>query len=296
MRRSLSPSIKRFKLNNERISRSYSAEICNKVIQGKRTIYSAIVQDFSLTYNGDTAEGFLNYKWNVQKRFFLNERYNIIKDLNKAQKIALTVASINDNLNLQVSKDFSLIKVTNTSEVRNKWEIIKKDLLKEFPDLLKMTEDFEWQLQEENIQSIFLNDNFFNCFFPNLFQIELEEKNPSIRNYTLSDAVGKLNLPIIEERVIAKRNLALNEVFITKKAKLDTSNKKFPMAKLNAFLGSLPTNAGEQHPLKFSYDGTYKINTKQGLITEGTLMHQLDIKDLYQKTTTITFNLQQDEQ
>ncbi|WP_103070917.1 hypothetical protein [Aquimarina sediminis] len=295
MQRTLSHIVQTIKLNGERVTRAYTAEICTEINQGKQTIYNATGLEFDVTYYGRNTEGFLQYRIEVSKRFLLTKKYRVIKKLNKAQQIALRVAAINDVLEMQVSKNFKLIKITNTSEIRKKWQDIKHDLLEDFPDLDKMVDDFDWQLREENIQRLFLEDNFYSFFFSDLFYHEYEGKKPLSAKKTIANALGNINIPMIEQKKISKQNISFTDVTITTQAEIDTEHPQFSLPKLNMFLGQLPTKEGSQHQLHVDYKGLYKITPQRGLVTQGKLKYAFEVKDLYKKETTITFNLEDNE-
>lgn len=283
------------KLNGERTTRFYTAEIINEVLQDKNHSKTSIAFGFNLTYLGMTNEKSLLFKFNVDYRYFLNDKFSAIKKLNKAQKIAATVAVINNTLDFKLTKTFKLLEVTNTDDIRIKWMAVKRELLQKHPDLETMTKDFDWQLQEENIQQIYLEDNFYNFLFSNIFYHEFEKGNPLIQKKTIANGIGNINIPIIEEKNITKQNRAFTNVTISTTAKIDVDNNTFPLAKLNAFIGDLPTTKGKQYNLDFNYKGHYIIAPELGLVTQATLNYEFDIKDLYKKTTTITFNLENNE-
>ncbi|WP_299219224.1 hypothetical protein [uncultured Aquimarina sp.] len=295
MQRSLSHIAQIIKLNGERVTRTYTAEVVNHIEQGKNKSHSAVGIEFDLTFYGMDQDGLLNFKMEVRKRFLLNEKFSIIRKVDKAQKIALKVASVNDILELKVDKSFKLNKIVNTKEIRQKWKEVKIDLLEEYPDLLKMTSDFDWQLQEDNIQQVFLEDNFYQFFFSNIFYQEFEDKKLIEQSKVTANALGNIDIPILEQKKISKQDIGFTKVTITSDAEMDIDHKKFPLAKLNGFLGKLPTTPGEKHTLDFEYKGTYKVKPKFGLVTQGKLNYSFEVKDLYKKTTTITFNLEKDE-
>ncbi|MFD2561097.1 hypothetical protein [Aquimarina rubra] len=295
MQRALSHTSQIIKLNGERITRTYTAEVINLIEQGKNKSHSGVAIEFDLTFYGMDQDGLLNFRMEVQKRFLLNEKFSIIRKVDKAQHIALKVASINDVLEFRADKTFKLNKVLNTNEIRQKWRDVKIDLLEEYPDLLKMASDFDWQLQEDNIQQVFLDDNFYQFFFANIFYQEFENKKPIQQSKVVSNALGTINIPIVEQKIINNQDVGFTKVVIASDAEMDIDHKKFPLAKLNGFLGKLPTNSGDKHTLDFEYKGTYKVKPQYGLVTKGKLEYTFEVKDLYKKTTTITFNLEKDE-
>ncbi|MHA7059418.1 hypothetical protein ACWGOQ_0019480 [Aquimarina sp. M1] len=283
------------KLNGERTTRTYTAEVANLIEKGKNKSYSAVGIEFDLTFYGMDQDGLLDYRIEVQKRFLLNEKFSVIRKVDKAQKIALKVAGVNDTLEFKLDKNFRFNKVVNTKEIRRKWKEVKMDLLEEYPDLLKMASDFDWQLQEDNIQQVFLNDNFYQFFFSNVFYREFESKRAIEQPKMIANAVGSINIPIIEQKKITKQDIGFTKVLISADAEMDIDHDKFPLAKLNGFLGKLPTNPGDKHTLDFDYKGKYTIKPAYGLVTTGMLEYIFEVKDLYKKTTTITFNLEKDE-
>lgn len=283
------------KLNGERTTRFYTAEIINEVFQDKNHYKTSIAFGFNLTYLGVTSEKTLLFKFNVDYRYFLNDKSSAIKKPNKAQKIAATVAAINNTLDFKLTKTFKLIEVTNADDIRIKWMNVKREILQKHPDLETMTKDFDWQLQEENIQQIYLEDNFYNFLFSNIFYHEFEKDKPLIQEKTIANGIGNVNIPIIEEKKITKQDRAFTNVTISTTAKIDIDNNTFPLAKLNAFIGDLPTTKGEQYNLDFNYKGHYIIAPELGLVTQAKLNYVFDITDLYKKTTTITFNLENNE-
>ncbi|OED38526.1 hypothetical protein AB832_04530 [Flavobacteriaceae bacterium (ex Bugula neritina AB1)] len=283
------------KLNGERVTRTYTTEIVNRIEEGKSKSYSAVGIEFDLTFYGMDQEGFLNYRMEVRKRFLLNEKFSVIRKLDKAQKIALKVAAVNDVLEFKADKSFKLNKVTNTQEIRRKWREVKVDLLEEFPDLLKMASDFDWQLQEDHIQQVFLEDNFYQFFFANIFYQEFEHKKAILQPKVISNAVGNIRMPIVESKQITRQDIGFTKVIISSDGEMDIDHKRFPLAKLNMFLGKLPTTPGDKHTLDFDYKGSYSIKPEFGLVTKGELEYTFEVKDLYKKTTTLTFNLEKDE-
>jgi len=294
MQNTLPHTTETFKLNGERITRHYSAVISNEVIQGKKTNISRIALGFNLTYLGMDRDKILHYKLKVDYRYFLNDKLSAIKKLSKAQKIAASVASINNTLDFRLAKSFKLLSVANTDDVRISWMEVKADILKKHPDLKDMVDDFDWQLKEENIQQIYLEDNFYNFLFSNLFYQEFVKDKPLEQGKIINNGVGSLNIPIVETRSITKRDRAFTDVMVSTKAEINTEHKTFPLAKLNAFIGDLPTVKGENYSLNFNYDGYYNIMPQLGLVKEANLSYEFELKDLYKKTTTITFNLESD--
>lgn len=295
MPRTLPNTTQIIKLNGERVTHTYTAEVINKIEQGKTKSHSGVAIEFDLTFYGIDQDGLLNFRMEVQKRFLLNEKLSIVRKLDKAQTIALKVASINDVLEFKVDKSFKLNRVLNTKEIQQKWIDVKGNLLEAYPDLLEMASDFDWQLQEDNIQQVFLEDNFYQFFFSNIFYQEFENKKPIQQNKIVANALGTISIPIIEQKKISKQDIGFTKVTITADAEMDIDHKLFPLAKLNGFLGKLPTNPGDKHTLDFEYNGSYIVKPQYGLVTKGKLTYSFEVKELYKKTTTITFNLEKDE-
>ena len=277
MQRMAVPMTQTFKLNGERITRTYTAEISTEIIQDAKKSYTAVGTEFCLTFFG-MHDNKLHYTLETLKRFLLNKKCSAIKKLNKAQTIALQVARINDILELQAHKSLALDRINNTEAIRKQWSDIKASLLQEFPDLKTMTKDLDWQLQEENIQQVFIEDNFLNFLFSSIFYREFDSNHPIADQKILSNAMGNLSIPIIETKRITgqrKQRMTTPDITITLDATLDTDNKKFPLAKLNRFLGTL-TQPGEQHQLDFEYTGTYTLQPERGLVTQGNLTYTFE--------------------
>lgn len=292
MYKSQTHSTRKFKLNGERISRDYTAIISTAETIANKTSATKMAWEFGLEYFGMDEEGNLHYTLTTQRRFFLDDRNTIIKKLNKAQNIALQVAGINDELKLIVSKSYKLVQVNNTQDIRDKWAEIKSDLLPIYPDLKEMAADFDWQLQEKEIQSLFINDTFFNFMFANIYYKEFEGDSAISDFKLLSNALGSIDVPIKEEKKITKQDITFSEVTVTIRGELDTEADKFPLTKMNLFLGNLPSEPGSQHNLDFNYRGIYELRPEVGLIISGELTYSMNIKNLYTKETTITFKLE----
>jgi len=283
---------RKLKLNGERISRDYIAIISSKETIANKTSATKMAWEFSLEYFGMDEEGKLHYTLTTRRRFFLDDRNTIIKKLNKAQSIALQVASINDELKLIVSKSYKLLQVKNTQDIRNKWAEIKSDLLPIYPDLKEMAADFDWQLQEKEIQSLFINDTFYNFMFANIYYKEFEGDSAISEFKLLSNALGSIDVPIKEETRITKQDIVFTEAKLEITGELDIEAATFPLAKMNAFLGKLPSEPGSQHNLDFNYRGSYELRPEVGLIISGELTYKMSIKELYAKETTITLKLE----
>ena len=153
-----------------------------------------------------------------------------------------------------------------------------------------------FQLQGENIQEFFLKDNFFNLLFSNIFYKKFNKNTPKIDHKRIANALGTIAIPIIEEQKIAKPTARGKDISLLLHADIDTENREFPLAQLNDFLGQLVHQNGVEHDLDFNYLGVYQINTQLGLVTEAKLNYTFEIKELYKKTSTIIFNLQENEQ
>ncbi|PID68918.1 MAG: hypothetical protein CR968_00445 [Flavobacteriia bacterium] len=285
----------RIKLNGERVTRHYTSEISTVIVQDGKQVFNAIANEFDLMYLGQDPEGLLNYKIQNKRRLLLNKKFSVIRKLNKAQNIALEAAKVNDLLECKVTKNFKLVKVVNTNAIREQWQHIKASLLTQYPDLEAMANDFDWQLQDEHIQRVYLEDNFYNFFFSNIFFREFIAKQPVEEHKVISNAVGNISIPVVEYKRISKQDRAFTEVEVQAHAEIDTEHENFPLAKLNAFLGKLPTTTGSKHHLEFIYNGTYNITPTNGLVTQGKLEYTFAIGALYSKTTRITFNLEDDE-
>lgn len=288
-------STQKIKLNGERVTRRYTSEVITKVEQQDKKVFNAIANEFELTFFGQNNEGLLKYKVENKKRLLLNEKLSVIRKLKKAQKIALEAAQVNDVIECRVGKNFKFDTVVNTQEIRQKWKEIKTSLLFEYPDLDKMASDFDWQLREENIQQVFLEDNFYNFFFSNIFYREFKENELLEDRKVITNAIGNITIPILEQKKIGKHDRAFTDVEIYATAVINESHNNFPIAKLNVFLGQLPTKIESKHKLNFEYNGKYYVKPQQGLVTKGRLEYAFEIKNLYKKTTIINFNLEENE-
>ncbi|WP_108868967.1 hypothetical protein [Aquimarina aquimarini] len=296
MQRTLSHTTQSLKLNEERVTRGYTADICTEITQNKVKSYNRTGIEFDLTYSGVDEGGLFIYKIEIRKRFLLNKKQKMIKRLTKAQQIALRVATINDVLEVRVNKNFKLIKVVNTEQIREKWQAIKNDFLEEFPDMETMVDNFDWQLEEENIQQLFVEDNFYSFFFSDLFYHGFKGKEPIHDKKTIANALSTIDIPIIAQKKIRNKNIAFTDVTIVTGAEIDTEHPKFSLAQLNAFLGQLSVIKGDRHELHFDYKGVYKTKPDHGLVTQGKLKYAFEVENLYKKETTITFNLKKENE
>ncbi len=284
-----------FKLNLERKERTYTTEISTSITRNNKTTFNNIAEEFTITFIKTVGELYV-FRKIVKKRFFLNEINFVIKKLNKVQELALKLASINDNLEFHVNKHFQLIKVGNTNEIRKKWGILRLEVLEKYPDLKKMIEDFDIQLEEKYIQKVYLEDNFLTLLFSNLFNKKLDEKIPIEENKLIANAIGTIDIPIIEKKLIIKnRNLFSKSINIKTTAELDEENKKFPLAKLNNFIGKLNTKIGSKHKLNFEYNGKYNILSEKSFVSEAELVYTFEVEGLYKKISTFNFKLEEDE-
>ncbi|WP_452219808.1 hypothetical protein [Lacinutrix salivirga] len=295
MKNTLSHTKEILKLNRERNTRFYTAEVINTTIQGDKKNNTSIALGFNLTYLGLTNQNTLQYKLKVDYRYFLNEKLNALKKINKAQKLAAKIATINNTLHLELTNNFKLLKVLNTSEIRSKWNTLKPEILKDFPDLSAMASDFDWQLQEQNIQQIYLNDNFYNFFFPSIFNLNFDEAIPLINNKIISNGVGEIDIPITEKKHIKFEDRALTKAIVLTEAEVDVNSKHFSLPKLNTFIGDLDTVAGNNYDLDFNYKGKYIVNAEFGEINKGELTYFFSVGDVYNNKTTIHFNLESNE-
>ncbi|MBU2976055.1 hypothetical protein [Zobellia sp. B3R18] len=282
-------------LNGEPVIRTYTAEIKNVVVKGKKVEHSTVVMFFTLQFLGTTEEGNLRYKSSIQRRFFLDDKNRAIFKPSKAQKLALNVAKLNDELILEISKNYKLIGIINVEEVQKKWRKLKGVLQESFTNLQTIIGDFDWQMKTENIQKIYRNDNFYNFFFSNFFYQEFNTEKSLEHKKILSNGIHNLDVPILEQKTITQQDLLFQNITISTSAELDTIDKLFPLEKMNVFLGDLLVTKGSKHSLNFNYDGFYKVKPRIGLITEGHLTYSFSIKDIYTKSTTINFNLEKDE-
>ena len=293
---SLSYRTQPLKLNGEFTSRAYTAEVMNYIEQDDKKSQSGVVIEFDLIYKGSDEKGLLIYIIEVKKRFLINSKKSVVRKPDKSERLALKVASINDFLELRVDKNYKLRRVINTEDIRLKWKELKDSLLDDYPDLIKMITDFDWQLEDENIQKIFIEDNFYQCFFANIYNQEFEPQKGITQPKTVMNGLGNINIPIVEHKKVSTQGRRRSpSLHITTSAKMDVEQEKFPLAKLNVFLGKLPTTSGAQHELDFDYKGIYTVKPDIGLLTKGHLAYSFEVKGLYKKTTTITFNIKNNE-
>ncbi|WP_289040008.1 hypothetical protein [uncultured Zobellia sp.] len=282
-------------LNGQNSIRNFSAEVINVIgIKGIRQ-HSCMAMLFSFQYLGPTPHGELRYRFIVNKRLFLDEKERPVFKPSKTQKLALAVANINNNLLFEVTKNFELVGVKNTEEIRSRWKTIRTSLLLSYPDLKDLCNDFDKQLSEENIQSLFKNDNFYNFFFANIFYRKLDNDSFSVAKKIVSNGLGNISVPIIESRQITKQDRYFQNITIATEGRLDVENKTFPLNELNQFLGELPVELGSKHGLDFVYQSNYQVSPRIGLITQGKLDYVFEVKNLYKKNTTINFKLEKDE-
>lgn len=278
-------------LNPQILGRSYSADIATNIQMGNKRSYNAIGLQFYLEYKGINEMGLHIYKMCTTERHFINERYNIIKKLSKAQQIAKLAASINDNLQFLVTPHFEITQVTNTDEIRKKWQEVRAGINQDYPGLETETADFDWQIKEENIQKLFKKDNFLNAFFHGLYNLKFIEKDPLHFEATIMNGIGAIDIPIKKETWLAKQDLFFKKATIRNKAQLDTDNNAFPLSKLNGFFGNIPEAIGKKHQLSFKYLADYQTKPQEQLITEGVVEYSFEVTDIYKKETKITFNL-----
>ncbi|QXP53213.1 hypothetical protein [Cellulophaga sp. HaHa_2_1] len=282
-------------LNGQPVERTYTAEIKNVVVKGKKVEHSAIVLFFTLHYLGTTEEGNLKYKSSIQRRLFLDDKNRPVFKPSKAQKIGLSVAKINDELLLEVSKNYQFIGILNPEVVQKKWQSVKNILQNSFTDLQTVIGDFDWQMQTENIQKIYRNDTFYTFFFANFFYQEFDENKSLEHGKILVNGIHNLNIPVLEKQSITKQDTLFQNIEIKTSATLEHTNKLFPTEKINRFIGGLLNSKGSKHDVDFTYQGVYKVQPRIGIINSGELSYSLFIKDVYSKTTTLTFNLEKDE-
>ena len=282
-------------LNGQNRIRNYSAEVVHTINTDTKVQHSCVALLFGMQYLGLNDQGNLSFNIIVNNRLFLDEKSRPVFKPSKAQQIALTVAKINDDIIFEVDKQYKIVGVLNSKEIQLRWQKIKTNLLQMYSDLNDLCADFDWQLQTENINQLFARDNFFNFFFANLFYQDFNKEQLPPISKTIANGFDTLDIPIIEERSISKQDVLFQNITISTKAKLDIENKKFPLEKMNISLGNIVPNIGANHDLEFNYKGAYTLKPRIGLITSGTLNYTFTITDTYQKTTTINFNLEDDE-
>ena len=295
MRNSTEHDIKFIELNGQPVVRTYSAEVRNLTYTGGKTEHSCIAMFFTVQYLRINPTGNLEFNLKIDRRLFLDKKDRPVFKPSKAQKLALAVASINDDLIFEVTKNYKLIGVKNINEIRSKWKTIRSSLLLSFPDLEDLCNNFDIQLAEGNIQSLFKNDNFYNFFFANIFYHKFDEDSFSVAKKVISNGLENISVPIIESRQITKQDRYFQNITIATEGQLDVENKTFPLYELNQFLSELPVKLGSKHDLDFIYQSSYQISPRIGLITEGKLDYVFEIKNFYRKNTTINFKLEKDE-
>ncbi|MDB4292818.1 hypothetical protein N9954_05370 [Maribacter sp.] len=279
-------------LNGEFVTRKFSMELIEKVEIGKKIKYTATGQEFTIAYKGVTDQGLHKYRLNVLRRFFINDRYNIIAQPNKAQKIALQVAKLNDTLDFEISRNFKLMGITNGTEILNKWSALKPSLLKTYPDLQTVISDFEWQLQDENIQDIFKRDNFYTFFFSGIFYHDFEETPILKTDQMITNALPGIDIPVKLKKSVFKNDYLFNNASVVLKGTLDSDHPKYNATRIQQFIDK---TAAPESQLQFEYYGLYQTKPRKGLVTEGSLSYSFEFPEYYKKTTTINFNLENDE-
>jgi len=282
--------ISNIRLNDDPTPRHYTAEICTLTKQGEKKTYTAVVQEFQLLYAGTQGE-FRHYQMNIKDRFYLNERYNIIQKLNKAQKLGLTIAKINDHLEFATNPHFKFIKITNPQTIRDTWQTVRPEILEMHPDLNTMAANFDQQLKDENIQRLYQNDNFFNFFFADIFQQKIKKGEELETNKIVADAIERIAIPIIEIRKVVTSDDPETQITVNLSAEMDADHSKFPLNELTAFLGKLPATPGSQQALRLKYSGVYQVDTDKGIITQGSLNYTFSIDEFYEKTTIINYTV-----
>ncbi len=274
-------------------TRYYESQVRTTLVQkGQAAIETRIVTKYRLSYRRQSANGGRVYLLETTERFFLTPTGRRIGTPNGVQKLALLVASVNDNLELELSKTYGLEKLINTHTIREKWQAVKAIIVEQHTDLKTMAEDFTFQLQEEHIQKAYRNDNFLNVFFAPIFNTAIDGIT---RPINIANALGRLSMPInVQTKLKAKRKLFSTKDTLELKGTIAT--EAINRAKLNHFLGQLPTQEGEIHNLEFNYKGHYKLDTELETIEEGHVDYTFSIGELYNNTTVLTFNLIEDEQ
>ncbi|MBO0594031.1 hypothetical protein I2486_21735, partial [Cellulophaga sp. E16_2] len=190
----------------------YTAEIRNIIIKGKKVEHSAVVLFFTLHYLDTTEEGNLKYKSSIQRRLFLDDKNRPVFKPSKAQKIGLSVAKINDELLLEVSKNYQFIGILNPEVVQKEWRSVKNALQNSFSDLQTIIGDFDWQMQTENIQKIYKNDPFYTFFFANFFYQEFNENKSLEHGKILVNGIHNLNIPVLEKQSITKQDTLFQNI------------------------------------------------------------------------------------
>lgn len=269
----------------------YAAELATTIIKEGKPSHHRIGLKFSLELLQKSDNGTMHIAVKTLKRVLLSEKKTPIIKHNKAQRIALKAASLNDHLIFEVSENFQIIRLINTQTLQKKWNELRVELLTEYADLKDIVSHYDWQLQNDHIQQVFLEDNFYNFLFPNCFNRKFREKEAFSDPKLISNGLGTLSIPVIVSTHIHKHDTGFTRISLATNGLLDTENNAFPLSKLNAFIGGLGIPAGEDHPLHFAYSGTYEVDGIKKHLSEGALRFSFEVKEHYFKETTFSFQL-----
>ncbi|OAB78234.1 hypothetical protein [Cochleicola gelatinilyticus] len=265
---------------------SYVAEIQTKIVSKNKGSFNGMGLKFSLRLLQKKENGTMHIEVKTHKRILLSKKKAPIKKFSKAQQIALQVAAINDHLIFEVSKNYGIQRLVNTKRVQESWGEIRTELRSEYPDIEEMISDFDWQLQNKYIQHIFLEDNFFNFLFPKLFNHDFKGKQPILIEKAISNGIHTHTIPILAKHTLKKFDTGFTQVTVGTKGELQTEHPKFPLAKLNTFIGSLGIPKGAHCDLNFNYAGSYELDGLKHYITKGQLRFSFEIKEHYLKETS----------
>ncbi|MBC9795270.1 hypothetical protein [Sinomicrobium weinanense] len=275
-------------LNKEQSIYHYKAEVYTRIKKGETAFFSKIKMPFSLRCEGAVSTKAIQFRLTHLQRVMVDEKGFPLKKLSKARQIALKVATINDELVFEVSSSFEILRVVNTSQVREKWEEMKPRLVGTYPDIKKeWLPDFEWQLREENIQDLYKKDTFYAFLFAGIFNTGLSPYKAVKEPGWLNNAVGSVSLPLTVHKKLKDFYRILDTGRLEFSGKPDSEHPKFPLQKLNVFTGNLTPETGSEHKLSFKYNGYYNLKPKSGRIDGGALKIDIAIGDLYRKETDI---------
>ncbi|MGS2761624.1 hypothetical protein [Sinomicrobium sp. M5D2P9] len=282
------------RLHTEPGIRGYEAWIKTRIKKGEHSFFSGIKTAYSLECKGYFNTEMLRYRLKCEKQTPVDSRGFPVKKVSKAMQIALQLASVNNDLTFQVSPGLKILRLENTAEVREKWNRIKPDLEKRYPDLKEYIADYEWQLKEDNIQRCYTEDTFYRFLFPDIFDKAHSEYFTTNREFVLHDAVEGLSLPVLWQGKLKDFYRILDTGKLEFRGKLQTDHPKFPGKKLNLLVGSL-ADEGSQHALSFDYSGHYDLKPKSGRIEGGEVKTLVTIGDIYRKETETRLKLLRDE-
>ncbi len=269
----------------------YTAEVYSRIDRQGKVSVNRLVEKFTLKYmKGDKGDQL--FVREVSDRFYVNANNFIVKKLNRAQQLSLKVASINDRLEIRVDKHLQIIKIVNLKEIQEEWEKVRSHILMSFEDIKEMVEDFDWQMKSENIQNAFLRDNFLHHLFPGVVRKGFVKGEEIKHNKTISNAISDIDIPIVEERhLLTPKKLFEKTISIGVQAAMDSLHSKFPLDKINVFVGKISPLDIDELKLDMVYSGGYTVDEMTSQIVLGELEYSFTIGKLYQKTVKYNFKM-----